>query len=305
MSVRTRLVAMILLASAALVTPVWSQEPPPAPPKLLTVELASGRKFTGVVDVKTNEQQLVLRFTRGTATLKRPIGWSRVVKATVDGEAIEPGKLRETAMVMRVEGPGFGAHGTANRGQGTGDRSQGTGAREQEPGAGNQVPAELLPASRVTSVTFDARLANWDWDVETDGLILEILPISADGYLTPASGTAEVELFAPQKRSFSLVPLSGGDTLERVERWTKRVDLADFGVNGARLKLPFGAVHPEFDLDWIGVGLVHVRLVVPGDGVFDDSVDGLRIRPYAPLRDRYEMQTGRRFLPTERVGRHD
>jgi hypothetical protein len=136
-------------------------------------------------------------------------------------------------------------------------------------------------------------------------LILDVLPISADGYLTPTSGTVEVELFAPQKRSFSLVPLSGGDTLERVERWTKRVDLADFSVNGARLKLPFGAVHPEFDLDWIGVGLVHVRLVVPGDGVFDDSLDGLRIRPYAPLRDRHEMQTGRRFLPTERVGRHD
>jgi hypothetical protein len=298
MSARSRLVAMVLLASAAFVTPVWSQEPPPAPPKLLTVELASGRKFTGVVDVRTNEQQLVLRFTRGTATLKRPIEWSRVVKATVDGEAIEPGKLRETAMAMRVEGSGF-------RVQGTGNSEQATGAREQEPGAGNQLPAELLPASRVTSVTFDARLANWDWDVETDGLILEILPISADGYLTPTSGTAEIELFAPQKRSFDLVPLSGGDTLERVERWTKRVDLADFGVNGARLKLPFGAVHPEFDLDWIGVGLVHVRLVVPGDGVFDDSLDGLRIRPYAPLRDRYEMQTGRRFLPTERVGRHD
>jgi hypothetical protein len=64
-------------------------------------------------------------------------------------------------------------------------------------------------------------------------------------------------------------------------------------------------VQPEFDLDWIGVGLVHVRLVVPGDGVFEDSLDGLRIRPYAPLRDRLEMNTGRRFLPTEGLGRRN
>jgi hypothetical protein len=114
-----------------------------------------------------------------------------------------------------------------------------------------------------------------------------------------------VELFAPQKRAFQDAPLSGGDTLERVERWTRAINVDDFGRGNACLKLQFGAVHPEFDLDWIGVGLVHVRLVVPGDGVFEDSVDGLRIRPYAPLRDRLEMNTGRRFVRTERVGRHD
>jgi hypothetical protein len=156
----------------------------------------------------------------------------------------------------------------------------------------------------VASVTFDARLANWDGDVETDGLILDVLPISEDGYLLPARGMVEVELLAPQHRMFHHAPLSGGDTLERVERWTQTVALEDFTASGARLKLPFGAVHPEFDWDWTPVGLVHVRLIIPGDGIFEDSLDGLRIRPYAPNRDRYEMNRGRRFAPTERVGRH-
>jgi len=304
MSARLRMQFPMLAAVVIAMIAVASSQAQEAPnglaalPKPLTVELASGRKFTGLVDTQSNNQRLVLRFTRGTATLKRPIAWDRVVKAMVDGQAIEADRLRETALAMRVEG-------LESRVQETGDGNQGAGTRGQEPGPRNQEPTMLPAPLRVTSVTFDARLANWDGDVETDGLILDVLPISADGYATPTGGTVEIELFAPQKRVFQDAPKSGGDTLERVERWTRTVDLADFGPNGARLKLPFGAVHPEFDLDWIGVGLVHVRLVVPGEGVFDDSVDGLRIRPYAPLRDRLEMNTGRRFVPTERVGRHD
>jgi len=304
MSARLRMLFPLLAAAViAMIAGASSQAQeapngPPALPKPLTVELVSGRKFTGLVDGRTNVQQLVLRFTRGTATLMRPIAWDRVVKASVEGQAIEADRLRETALAMRIEGSGFGIQRAGNRVQGTGDRGQ-------EPGAGNKEPTALPQPPRVTSVSFDARLANWDADVETDGLILDVVPISADGYATPTGGTVEIELFAPQKRVFQDAPKSGGATLERVERWTRTVDLADFGPSGARLKLPFGAVHPEFDLDWIGVGLVHVRLVVPGEGVFDDSVDGLRIRPYAPLRDRLEMNTGHRFVPTERVGRHD
>jgi hypothetical protein len=234
----------------------------------------------------------VLRFTHGTVSITRPIEWGRIVKALVAEQAIDPAKVREVALSMRAEDSVFKVQ-------------ERTVVRESEAQAPNQLAEPLVEQPRVTSVTFDARLANWDWDVETDGLIVEIYPISADGYLAPARGTVEIELFAPQKRVFQHAPLSGGDTLERVERWTRSLDAADFGASGARLKLPFGAVQPEFDLDWIGVGLVHVRLVVPGDGVFEDSLDGLRIRPYAPLRDRLEMNTGRRFLPTEGLGRRN
>lgn len=268
----------------------FGQEQPTGSPKLLTVELASGRKFTGHVDLKTSDQHLVLRFTRGSASLKRPIEWKRIVSAAVDGQPIAADMLRATAEGMKSQEPET--------------RSQAPEIREGE-ARECEAPAEPeLPTKTVASVTFDARLANWDGDVETDGLILDILPMSEDGYLHPARGTVEVELFAPQHRVFHHAPLSGGDTLERVERWTQTIGVEDFTTSGARLKLPFGAVHPEFDWDWTPVGLVHVRLVVPGDGVFEDSLDGLRIRPYAPNRDRYEMNRGRRFVPTERVGRH-
>ncbi len=292
-----RLVVCIALAAAALASQVGLAQEPPQVQQPLTVELASGRNFTGLVDARSSDERLVLRFTRGGATLRRAIEWDRVVGASVAGQQIEPAKVKEAALAMRTEG-------SEERVQGSGFRVQEPGGRVQEaPTSDFRPPTSDLPTPRVTSVTFDARIANWDADVETDGILVDLLPLDSDGYMVSARGAVEVELFAPQKRDFSQAPLSGGDTLERVNRWTQVVGPEDFTTRGARLKLPFAAVHPEFDLDWIGVGLVHVRLVVPGDGVFDDSIDGLRIRPYAPLRDRLEMKTGRRFVPTEAVGR--
>jgi hypothetical protein len=169
-------------------------------------------------------------------------------------------------------------------------------------------PAVPAPLPReVVTIVFDAFIANWDADVETDGLVLDVAPLDAEGYIIPADGTLEVELFASQRRAFHHAPLSGGDTLELAERWTRAINPAELRPGGYRFRLPFGAVHPELDPDWLAYhyGLVHVRLAIPGHGVFEDSRDGIRIRPWAPNRDYLEMNTGRRFLPTERLGRHN
>ena len=178
-------------------------------------------------------------------------------------------------------------------------RSQQTGDSKLEPEVQRSVSVP-----RVSSITFDARLANWDGDVETDGLLIDVLPLDRDQAAIPVSGTVEIELFAPPRRLSHDTPHAGEDTVVLVERWTRTIRPADFGASGARLRLPFGAVHPEFDTDLLAYGLVHVRLVAPGHGVFDDSRDAVRIRPWAPNRDQMEMNTGRRFLSTEGVGRN-
>ena len=296
----------VLIAAALAPFIGRAQETPAAQKQPLTVELSSGRRFTGLVDARTSDERLVLRFARDGATLRRAIEWDRVVGDSVSKQLIEPAQLKATALAMRTEGSGTqgvpGFQGSEVSRPPTSDFRLPTSdsPTSDSPTSDSRPP---IPDSRVTTVTFDARIANWDGDVETDGLIVELFPIDEDGYAVPARGTVEVELFAPHMRDFNHAPLSGGDTLERVNRWTQAVEPEDFTTRGVRLKLPFAAVHPEFDLDWIGMGLVHVRLAVPGDGVFEDSIDGLRIRPYAPLRDRLEMNTGRRFVPTEGVGR--
>lgn len=266
--------------------------------ELLTVRLASGRVFSGEVDPSTSSELLVLRSGRGGTTVRRPIEWPRIEAAWHQSRQVALSDLPRLAESLKneLEAPDKAAANTNLL-----DASYAAAALI---GPDNPGPPPLtLP--RIMSVAFDAQIANWDADVEMDGLVVLIQPLDNDGQITPAGGTVEIELFAPQLRVFHHAPLSGGDTLERVERWTRAIRSDEFGHSGFRLRLPFGAVHPEFDNDWLAYGLVHVRMTAPGHGVFDDSRDGIRIRPWAPLRDQLELNTGRRFVPTEAVGRHN
>src|SRR5439155_2075486 len=101
--------------------------------------------------------------------------------------------------------------------------------------APSAAPAEGAPEvtqPRVAIIDFDASIANWDADVETDGVLIDVAPLDIHRQIVPVSGTLEVELFAPQRRTLDLAPQSGGDTLEVVERWTRAITPEDFGPSG-------------------------------------------------------------------------
>jgi hypothetical protein len=269
--------------------------------RALLVQLASGRQFAGALDAASSAEQLVLRTNDGGLTLRRPVRWDRVISATLDSQPIALAELKKLAAEARSLEPAV--------------RSQGV-RRMEFPAAQPSLleAAEAaaqpvaLPLPPVATISFDAFIANWDGDVETDGLVVDLLPLDQFGQLIPAGGTVEVELFASQRRiMLQHAPKSGGDTFERVERWSQAILPEQIGPSGVRLRLPFGQIHPELDLDWLAYtyGLVHVRFIVPGSGVFDASRDGVRMRPWAPNRDYLEMNTGRRFLPTENLGRRN
>jgi hypothetical protein len=290
-----------LAASLAIATAGHGAEP------AVVVHLASGRQFRGEIDSASTAQMLVLRTTTGNITLRRPIDWQRIVRLEVDGQAVEVAKVRAAA----------------SRDRGAGITSRESGANNVRPllrkielmGEPTTATPELIsepqplaePQPRVAMVAFDPSIANWDADIETDGVAITVAPLDSDGYLVPAGGTLEVELYVPQRRTLDLAPMSGGDTLELVERWTRAIAPEDFGSSGVRLRLPFGAITPELQPNWTAssYGLVHMRLAIPGQGVYEDSRDGVRVRPFAPNRDRLEMKTGQRFLPTENLGRRD
>ena len=280
------LVALALLILSA--RPSLSAEPQ------LKVRLASGREFSGAIDNQSTDDVLVLRTSASAITLRRPIRWERIASAMLGDRAVTTEELRALAK----EAPAFVPSES---------RLPTPDPPIQETGNRGQKTVAALPLIPVTTITFDPRFVNWDSDVETDGLVIDLFPLDGEGYLTPVSGSVEIEFFAPQRRVFHHAPLSGGDTLERVERWTVQINPADFTTNGVRLRLPFGVIHPEFDSDWFAspYGLVHVRLVAPGHGTFDASQDGLRVRPWAPSRDSLELKNYSRFLPTEAVGRHN
>ena len=197
------------------------------------VNVASGRQFSGVVDEASDAQQLVLRSNHGSIKLWRPIRWERVVSATADGKPVDVSSLKNLAA----------AQATREKRQDTGvkPRIQKVEMRGEPPAASeSQAPEAIeLTQPRVATVAFDASIANWDADVETDGVLIDVAPVDVNRRVVPVSATVEVELFAPQRRTLDLAPQSGGDTLELVERSDASDHAGGFGPSGVRLRLPF------------------------------------------------------------------
>jgi len=277
----------------------------PALPEV-TLVVASGRQFRGQIDPQSGPHQLVLRSQAQGMTLWRPIAWGQIVAAEAQGRPVSLAQLQEWSVLARESSPGEAGRPS------TQVPAAGAGPPKESPRSLAAMPSPAVPdgqhsSHRVVQLRLDAYVANWDGDVEVDGLVVEVMPLAADGAIVPVSGTLEVELFGLQRRVFSQAPHSGGDTLELIERWTRAVRPDEVGPSGLRCTLPFGAIHPELRPDWLAwwYGLVHVRLSVPGHGVFEASRDGVRLRPWSPVRDRLERSGMGRMLPTERLGRPD
>jgi hypothetical protein len=236
----------------------------------LTVSLQSGRTFTGAVDARTDEQRLWLRFGEGTTVVLRSLAWESVAAAKRNGQPISLERLRPAAEEMKSAATSDDA------------------APSAEPSAPNadeivtplpQV-AYLPPPPRVSTVAFDAILANWDADAPPDGLAVYVRPLDAWGGLVAVHGIVHVELTGRVRRDFSAVPHGRGMIEESLGRWTVNLASALPTTDGYLIKLPFawGALPPE---EVYSRGRVHLRLAAPGNGVFEAVTEAVQILPYA------------------------
>jgi hypothetical protein len=263
-------------------------------PATVIVELNNSRRWEGFIDARSTPKQLVLRFERGSAVLWRPIPWSEIRSAVVNSKAISGAELSKSYQPLMTEGKPRTPPIAGPNESSPSDRRVPDVAPEQKP--------PLTPA-KVISISCDALLANWDADVEADGLVIHLQPLDAWQDIVAASGTLEVELYTLQARAFHHASNSRGRSVEPIVRWSQAVNLKDYRARGAMIQLPFQAAHPEFDDSLGAYGLAHIKFSVPGSGVFEQSIDGVRIRPWSPLRDYLQMDTGYRFLPHEGTGR--
>jgi hypothetical protein len=266
----------------------------------VVVRVASGRTFDAQIAARSDANNLWLSFRTRSAELLRPIAWNSVVSAELGGETLTATQLRQRVLSRPVS---FTTQAV----------EESEAPVEQLPTPVGQAEANMAdealqvlfapPVPRVASVRFDAFIANWDGDVDADGLIVQAIPVDAYGHVVPAKGHVEVELYTTRRIAFQDAPHKRGRRIEQIGRWTKQILPQQVHVDGAWFKLPFQAADPEFDNRLGFSGLVHVKLVVPGAGVFESSLDGVRIRPFSPLRDNMEQVEGRRFLANERTSR--
>jgi hypothetical protein len=254
------------------------------------VLLASGRYFTAAIDHRTDATTLWLRWGQETGVILRPIDWERVVRVNIGGETFSGNVVRQAVILVRRERP----------------------LALNPPAAPSAAPAErpstlpkptaiaaeaAAPPRRVRALGVEASLGKWGPGVEADGLVVEISPLDEQGEIVPVQGTVEVELIGQGADP------NGSEGFAALGHWVQCVWPEDFAYRGARCRLPFQAVQPEFDLRWAAKGVVHARLSVPGEGVFEATAAMTRIRPSSQLRDNHQETTGRRFFPNERTSR--
>jgi hypothetical protein len=298
--IKTSLSSLLILAGVlgALNPPAaaaWGMTPEAGTGDRLTVEVASGRRFAAELDVRTDADQLWLRWNGRSGYLLRPIDWDRVQWVELNGEVYTGREVQEAVALIRETTPtpeiilAPAAMPTAPP-----DLCLTAGPLPPPP---SYVAAHRFEPPRVRSVAIEAHLANWDGDVEADGLLLDLYPLDGAGFVLPVRGTLQVELIGEATGS-----ARSGQPYAVLGRWTEQVCPVDFDASGARYKLPFRQTHPEFDLRWAPKGLVHVRLAVPGEGLFEASRSMVRIRSASAMRDRLQQAAGQRFFSFERTG---
>lgn len=272
--------------------------------KSISVEVTSGRTFAGQLDAQTDAARLWLRSRQGSAVLLRPIEWDRVVQVNVAGADLSGEEFLRIVKAVRQE---VAARKETTQPENTQPESKPPESKIVIQGSARSggflsvtgTPAGRPPQEpRVRSLAVEAVVANWDADVEVDGLLVYVYPLDGTGAVVPTRGVLQFDLTGQRDQTYRR-----WRRFTTLGRWSRQVRVEDFGPSGAVYKLEFQGVHPEFDLSVAPRGALHARLSVPGQGTFDTTDAMVRIRPYSSVRDELQHSTGRRFLPEEHTGR--
>ena len=256
----------------------------------LTVELNTGRKLRATLDARTNVDLLWLRFGSSDLVVQRGFEWHSVTGVREGDRLLSQRELIQLADAARLP-PATSA----------------VNAQQRIVVATSSSPSDVAPRTiqrgqpatpRVAAVTFDAALGNWDDDVTMDGLYVQVTATDGWGEPLAVRGVLNVELYSMRRIDQDSAPRGRGRQIGALEKWSTTVECEPENPH-TWVRLPFQAVHPEFNIDWAPYGLVHIQLVVPGHGVFHHSVDGLRIRPWSPLSDALQRHNKTRFFPAE------
>lgn len=287
--------ATIAAACAASAMDVWADDE-------LQATARSCRVFSGKLDDRTNDRELWLRSDRDGVTIARPIEWTAVTELKRGSTAVTRDELMAEARRLLQARPQpqryvvrQGIEFSPDAAFTTPNVAAAGSLREWRPVAHL---VEVPQAAQVRWIEIDGYLANWDADVEADGLLLDLNAYDELGEAVATGGTLSVELIGE-----TVPPYSRGNAAPMLARWIRQVSAADFARGYARLRLEFQAVHPDFQRVNGRFALIHARLLVPGQGTFEAGRDAVALQGFSPVRERVEQAFGTRFLPTETTGR--
>ena len=214
----------------------------------MTVWLESGRQFTAEVDSRTDAKHLWLRFEGRATVLRRPIQWARISAAKYQGEEVALADFSQLAMDLAEKTDDHGKWSTALPPSPDSTHSTFAGLAH----------GALADSPQVSSIEVDAFAANWDRDVETDGIVVRVTALDRQGRSVRVDGSLEVELVASRPVAMTTRGYARGRDLGpafvRIGRWTRKLESTTHPDGVAEFRLPFRAASPDVDLDLGSLG---------------------------------------------------
>lgn len=245
---------------------------------VVSVATRDGRNISGEIDTRSTDESLWVRRSEENIVLTTAVGVAEIDTATLNGEPIAIDELVQKSAQLATSGP-------------TSFLTEYEVVEELNLPHGDVRLPLRVPA--ITTFQVDAFVANLDYTVETDGLIVAIAPLDVRGNPWPVRGNLSARLIVER-----LDRHTGQVSFEEFHRWSVPLMVQDFEGGIAELPLRFRRVSPEFDWQLCTAALLNVRLGVYGGGNFEASIP-VQIQEFNPIRDEMRNQQGSRFFRNE------
>lgn len=272
----------------------------------VVVQLQNGRQLTGEVDSRTDARELWLHSTQPSIVILCSVPWSEVISARISGQPEVVTDIRSSLSKLKTQVP-------------VATFRQPPQPLATDPAGCVRSDAECSgDVDRVVSLEIVPRLANWDHDVEPDGLEVRVLPTTAEGRVAKIHGFLTLRLIGRrspaadrlESRSGLGVFSNGGAVREyampfnntvyvELGRWNELLSSADLTTAGYVLRLPFRQISPDLDLDITLNGQLDARLNAQGQQ-FYEATSPIQLRAFSPLREELQLNRGTRYFPGER-----
>jgi len=260
------------------------------------VQLRDGSTLRGMIDKRTDHELVWLRTSTPRIVLRSAIEWEQIVNARYDDQTLATDGLRELVPQLQSD---------TNQDIASKEPPKLPPSQDIAPVGTNRADSRSSSANRrVRSLQIEAVVANWDDDVETDGLRVFVYPLDANGRIVPINGRINFKLIGQTVNQSTNDRFRRRSLFPELGRWSQRVRKSDFEPSGAVYEIPFRNFHPEFNLEIAPHALLTARLGIPGRGSFAASYDNLHLRPLSYIRDELQGRTQRRFFSQEHPNRH-
>jgi hypothetical protein len=256
----------------------------------VSVALVSGRTVAGNVDDHSDDQYLWLRKSESNIEFISRFAWQEIASGTIGNQQMSASELQTWTKQNKSPSRTF-AQLVSNA------------ANQPDREVATSNPTNVL--RQPVTLMIRASLGQWDEDVQTDGLEIELFPLDSLGQLCPVSGHVQITLVIEDEKLNGGLSIPLQPEFKQLERRSFTVRNEQFASGPARFQLPFRQGHPEFDPRIAPTALVHARLSIPGYKVLEASDPNVFVRECSRFRDEMQYYAGQRYLPIESNGQRN